>query len=287
MRLPFILVAQIIFHVVSFEQEHTTSIILNNQPIVLGNSQEFHSKILAENRKVNIYLPPGYSEKDTLKYPVIYLLDGGIDEDFIHTVGLVQFDNFSWVNRLPESIVVGIVNVDRRRDFTYPTSIKKDIESYPTTGHSETFISFIEQELQPFINSQFKTSSSKTIIGQSLGGLLACEILLHKPNLFDHYIIISPSLWWDDGSLLRQSMKLPSNIYKEISIYIVVGKEGLTPGDAPHIMEADANLFAEKIKQLKNPLLHTQFDYLSAEDHATIGHQAIYNAFRWMYAKGK
>ena len=235
MRLLFLIVFQITFHLLSFEQEQTMPAVLNNQPILLGNSQEFYSKILAENRKVNIYLPPGYSKKDNVKYPVIYLLDGGIDEDFIHTVGLVQFDNFSWVNRLPESIVVGIVNVDRKRDFTYPTSIKKDLESYPTTGHSESFISFIEQELQPFINRQFKTSTSKTLIGQSLGGLLACEILLHKPNLFDHYIIISPSLWWDDGSLLRESLKLPSEPNQKISIYIGVGKEGLTPGDSPHI----------------------------------------------------
>ena len=143
---------------------------------------------------MNIYLPEGYKQGDTTKYPVIYLLDGSADEDFIHIVGLVQFYSFEWINQVPKSIVVGIATVDRRRDFTFPTTIEEDKKVYPTTGHSEKFIAFIEKELPPFIESKNKTNSSKTIIGQSLGGLLATEIFLKKPTLFNKYIIISPSL---------------------------------------------------------------------------------------------
>src|SRR3954465_589314 len=94
----------------------------NGKPLVIGSIIELQSKVLAEKRTINIYLPAGYDAADTVKYPVIYLLDGSLDEDFLHIVGLVQFLNFPWVNILPKSIVVGIANVDRKRDLTFPTT---------------------------------------------------------------------------------------------------------------------------------------------------------------------
>jgi hypothetical protein len=257
---------------------------LAQKPIVIGVTEEIQSTVLNEKRSVNIYLPEGYNEKDTTKYAVIYLLDGGTDEDFIHISGLVQFNSFPWINRVPPSIVVGIVNTDRKRDFTYPTTIEADQKKFPTAGHSDKFISFLEKELQPFIEKKYKTNSSRTIIGESLGGLLATEILLKKPTLFTKYIIVSPSLWWDNGSLLKQSSELLlENFPQATSVYIGVGKEGLTPGDTPHVMEVDANLLAEKIKSTKSKNVKTYFNYLPEEDHATIMHQAVFNAFRLLY----
>jgi uncharacterized protein len=256
----------------------------NSKPFVLGVIDEIQSKELAEKRVLNIYLPEGYNQNDTTKYPVIYLLDGSADEDFIHIVGLVQFNSFEWINQVPKSIVVGIATVDRRRDFTFPTTIEEDKKTYPTTGHSDKFISFIEKELQPYIENKYKTNTSKTIIGQSLGGLLATEILLKKPTLFNKYIIISPSLWWDNGSLLNQnSIILEDSFNQQTDIYIGVGKEGLTPTVIPRVMEVDANLLTEKIKASKSKNLKVYFDYLPQEDHATIMHQAVSNSFKLIY----
>ena len=150
------------------------------KPFVLGVIDEIQSRELSEKRILNIYLPEGYNKNDTIKYPVVYLLDGSADEDFIHIVGLYQFNSFSWINRVPKSIIVGIATVDRRRDFTYPTTVEAATKRYPTSGHSNQFINFIQKELQPYIEKNYKTTSSKTIIGQSLGGLLATEILLKK-----------------------------------------------------------------------------------------------------------
>ena len=255
-----------------------------SKPFVLGVIEEIQSVQLSEKRILNIYLPEGYQQNDTIKYPVIYLLDGSADEDFIHVVGIVQFNNFSWINRVPKSIVVGIATVDRRRDFTYPTTIEADKKRFPTTGGSANFIAFIEKELQPFIQKKYKANDSKTIIGQSLGGLLATEILLKKPTLFNKYIIISPSLWWDNGSLLNQSSEiLNESFMNKTDIYIGVGKEGLGPGEIPRVMEVDANLLAEKIKNTKSKNVNVHFDYLPQEDHATIMHQAVFNAFRALY----
>lgn len=253
----------------------------NSKPFVLGVIDEIRSNELKEIRPLNIYFPDGYNQEDTIKYPVIYLLDGSADEDFIHIVGLVQFNSFEWIKQVPKSIVVGIATVDRRRDYTFPTTIKEDKDAYPTTGHSDKFIAFIEKELQPYIQLKYKVNGSKMIIGQSLGGLLATEILIKKPALFDKYIIISPSLWWDNGSLLDHAVSR----FEDTDVYIGVGKEGLTPTVAPRVMEVDANILAAKIKNLKRKNVNVYFDYLPHENHATIMHQAVYNAFRLLYSK--
>ncbi|MCA1624881.1 MAG: alpha/beta hydrolase [Acidobacteria bacterium] len=286
MRIIITVLTLLFFTVLAFAQKNDQKLADNSKPFVLGVIDEIQSAKLGEKRILNIYLPEGYNKNDTVKYPVIYLLDGSADEDFIHVVGLVQFNNFPWINRVPKSIVVGIATVDRRRDFTYPTTIEADRKRYSTAGKSENFIGFIEQELQPFIEKKYKTTSSKTIIGQSLGGLLATEILLKKPTLFNKYIIISPSLWWDDASLLKQSSEILQNSFKqETDVYIGVGKEGLTPGDTPRVMEVDANLLTEKIKATKSKNVKVFFDYLPQEDHATVSHQAVFNAFRLLYPK--
>lgn len=255
------------------------------KPFVLGVIDRLYSKELGEERILNIYLPEGYNHSDTVKYPVTYLLDGSADEDFIHVVGLYQFNSFEWINRVPKSIIVGIATVDRRRDFTFPTTIEKDKKKYPTTGHSHKFMAFIEKELQPYIEKKYKCNPSRTIIGQSLGGLLATEILLKKPALFNQYIIVSPSLWWDNGSLLNSpsSMLLPTYSIPT-AVYIAVGKEGLTPTAVPRVMEVDANLLAEKVKATKSKSVKVYFDYLPEENHATIMHQALYNALKILHS---
>jgi predicted alpha/beta superfamily hydrolase len=244
------------------------------KPFILGEIQEISSKNLGEERTLNIYLPEGYTVCDTCKYPVIYLLDGSADEDFIHVAGMVQFCNFSWINMLPPSIVVGIANVDRKRDFTFPTTIEKDKKDFPTTGGSANFIAFLEGELQPFIENKYRTVEDKTIIGQSLGGLLATEILFKKPALFNHYIIISPSLWWDAESLLEQ---FPKSFPKNAKVHVSVGNEG-------RVMERDAK---KLYKKLKAAGVESGYNCLGKEDHASIMHLALFEAFKWVGGKSK
>ena len=191
MRSITVIFILIYFTISAFGQTSRLNEKDHSKPFVLGIIDEIQSTVLSEKRILNIYLPEGYSKNDTIKYPVVYLLDGSADEDFIHIAGLFQFNNFSWIDRVPKSIVVGIANVDRKRDFTYATNIKVGLKNYETAGHSDKFIAFLENELQPFIEKKYKTNTSKTIIGQSLGGLLATEILLKKSTLFNKYIIIS------------------------------------------------------------------------------------------------
>jgi len=284
MKRLFLISLVISFTALASAQTNKASQPTKSKPFVLGEIQELPSKQLNEKRVLNIYLPEGYSQNDTTRYPVIYLLDGSADEDFIHIAGLVQFNSFEWINQVPKSIVVGIANTDRKRDFTFPTNIEEHLKTWPTTGHSDAFMAFIETELQPFIDKTYKTTNARTLIGQSLGGLLATEILLKKPTLFNTYIIVSPSLWWNNGTLLNQdSPILKDSFTRPTAVYIGVGKEGLTPTPTPRVMEVDANLLAEKIKGSKSKTVRVHFDYLPLENHASIMHQAVSNAFRLLY----
>lgn len=255
----------------------------STSPITIGQRHVWRSDELGEDRVLNVYLPPAYTASDTTHYDVIYVLDGSLDEDFLHIVGLVQYFRFPWINGVPPSIVVGIANVDRERDFTFPSQMNNDRKRLPTSGGSARFMAFLEKEVQPFIAKQYRLSGRRTIIGQSLAGLMATEILYKKPYLFDTYIIVSPSLWWDGGSLLRYpATVLQAGFQQSTRIYVGVGKEGLATTDPPHVMEVDANVLADALKNSQNPHLKVYFDYLPEENHATVTHQAVNNAFRWL-----
>ncbi|MGV3631903.1 MAG: alpha/beta hydrolase [Bacteroidota bacterium] len=248
-------------------------ILAQEKSFILGEIRELQSQTLNEKRILNIYLPEGYKQNDTLSYPVIYLLDGSADEDFIHVAGLVQFDNFPWVNLLPQSIVVGIANVDRKRDFTFPTTVIKDKQATPTSGSSEKFIQFLEKELQPFIEKNYKTNDNNMLVGQSLGGLVATEILFKKPEMFNQYVIISPSLWWDNESLLNVKPAFEGrSTNSSVPVFVGVGKEGdmmVKPAKALH-------------KLLKKNQFKVAYGYFGDHDHATIYHEALYEAFEFM-----
>lgn len=115
-------------------------------------------------------------QDSAITYPLIYLLDGSANEDFVHVAGVVQF--LTMIGAIPASIIAGIANVDRKRDFTFATTVSHDKMYYPATGKAAKFMAFIEKELQPFIQKKYKTNTVTTIIGQSLGGLFATEVLL-------------------------------------------------------------------------------------------------------------
>lgn len=245
----------------------------NVKPLAIGEIRTLNSKILNEERILNIYLPQNFDE--TKSYPIIYLLDGSMNEDFIHVTGLVQF--FNQMYSMPETIVVGIANIDRKRDFTFHTDLKDLQKDYPTTGHSDKFIDFLEKELKPYIESQFKTTDSY-LFGQSLGGLLATEILLKKPEMFDNYFIISPSLWWDDESLLKQATLLLSKIPDTKKfIYISVGK------GEHKVMVKDAQDLFDVLKKANKKNWTVEYKMMDLDNHATILHRSLYEGLVKMF----
>jgi len=261
----------------SFSGISQESKLISTEPFCIGEIRNFYSEILHENRALNIYLPPSYHISQELSYPVIYLLDGSADEDFIHIAGLVHFGAFPWVKMLPECIVVGIANTDRMRDYTFPTTIQADQIEYPSSGQSERFIECIENEIQPIIEENYRTKGIKTLIGQSIGGLLASEILIKKPYLFSHYIIVSPSLWWDNGSLLMHNpVSGRVAIDERIEVYICAGNEHET-------IVKDSKLLVDRISVTHAPFIQSTYYFFEDQDHGSILHLAVYMALESMF----
>lgn len=178
--------------------------------VVIGTIDSIQSTVLAETRKVWVYVPAKRQAETGQRYPVVYLLDG--DAHFYSVVGMIQ--QLSQVNGntlCPEMIVVGIPNTDRTRDLT-PTHIDADppfMDSAfsKTSGGGERFVSFLEKELIPHIDSTYPTQPYKLLIGHSFGGLTVMNIVANHTELFNAYISIDPSMWWDKMKFLNSTKK--------------------------------------------------------------------------------
>ncbi len=247
-------------------------------PFVFGEVHTIRSVILHQDRILNVHLPGGYNDS-TASYPVVYVLDGSADEDFPHIAGLMQFMNM--YDLFPKSIVVGIANVGRSRyhDFTSPTMGDSDLVWVPTGGGSAAFIDYIASEVQPFISKQYRTSARCTIIGQSLGGLLATEILFTRPELFDDYILVSPSLWWNKGDLAARAdawVKAHATLPKRV--YIAVA-----PDDA--MMQKEVDQLVHALNTNAQVPFRSLYRTFAEESHATILHRAVYNALELLGAR--
>lgn len=165
------------------------------------------SKRLGETRTINVWTPPGYKE-GTERLPVMYMPDGGVGEDFPHIANTLSALIQS--NRIPPMILVGIENTQRRRDLTGPTEVEKDKKIAPVVGGSANFRAFIREELFEEISRRYRITDERGIIGESLAGLFIVETLLAAPDMFDYYIAMDPSLWWNDHYLVRHAKELLS-----------------------------------------------------------------------------
>lgn len=256
------------------------------QKITIGESITLESTILNETRTINIYLPPYYQPNDTVKYPVVFILDGGVEEDFIHLAGIFRVNSQPWINRFPEAIVVGIENVNRRRDFTFAVpnldfldKVGYSKEFFPQYGGAEPYAAFLESELMPYIDQHYNTKEERTVVGESLAGLMSSYLLIKHPHLFTNYIIVSPSFWWGEEKLLDDTtVCLLNKIKHPVNVYVGVPSK-----------EEDAMMFevAERFYSYlqKNPVIHSTFDYMPDEVHATVLHQATHNALKKQFYK--
>ena len=185
---------------------------------VIGDKISFESKVLNERKTIVVIPPYNYKDRPDEKFPVVYVLDPG--NNLFATFGIVNYYS-EMLKIMPRMIIVGIVSNDRERDYL-PTPSKEQ----PTGGGADKFLRFINSELVTVIDSTYPANSERCIIGHSAGGLFAIYALENQPELFNSYICIDPSLWYDDKSCIR---KLPdflkSNKDIKKSIFISLSNE--------------------------------------------------------------
>jgi len=244
----------------------------SGQPIVIGKKFEIYSKILNETRSLLIATPEGYDE-ETDRYSVLYVLDG--DENFVQAVGIAR--SLAGSDRIPPMLVVGVGNTERTRDFTPRTEVENEIRFFPKNGGADTFLQFVSQELIPYVNEHYRTRPYKVLVGHSIGGLFAIYTLTSNPKLFSAYIVIDPTLSWNNqaavtklGTVFKDMQELSSDLY------LTATDEG---GPA---LSADYNLCG--ILNRKTPRdFRWTFKQMPGETHNSISHQSIYSGLDYIF----
>jgi len=242
----------------------------DTKPLVIGDTFIVASKILNEKRRINVYVPPGYADP----LPVLYMPDGGMAEDFLHVAGLVQVSVGNGTMR--PMVLVGIENTERRRDLTGPTENENDKKIAQRVGGSEAFRRFIRDELMPQVKSRYRTTNETAIVGESLAGLFVVETFFVEPELFDTYIALDPSLWWNDQKLLNgaaERLRARPNLKK--TIYFASSNE---PGIGKTAQRL-ADILSKNASSLR-----WHYEKMPEETHSTIYHPAALKAFRKVLA---
>ena len=177
---------------------------LPSDPIPQHDTFKIQSTSLGETRVVCVWIPPEYSDTQN-SYPVLYMPDGGIKEDFPHIANTLA--ELIAAGSVPPMILVGIENTDRRRDLTGPSDVASDAKIAPLSDGSSVFRQFIGDELVPAINQRYRTTDRRALIGESAAGLFVVETMLLKPEMFDSYIAMDPALHWNDRYLVRTAVE--------------------------------------------------------------------------------
>ena len=222
------------------------------------------SKVLGEERRINIYVPPDYDDSIDARYPILYMPDGGTREDFPHLTHTV--DTAIRAGHIRPIVVVGIENTQRRRDLTGPTEVAEDKKVAPVVGGSATFRRFIRDELVPEIQGQIRGDGTTAIIGESLAGLFVVETFFLAPDMFDIYIAIDPSLQWNGSELGHKAVeRLKSGSWRGRRLYLSSAGTTSDDGNSEHVA-----LLVAALKKHPPEALRLTYEPRPDEEHATI-----------------
>lgn len=234
------------------------------------------SEVLGEERIILVQTPASYANGKQ-RYPVLYMTDGATH--LAHTVATIEF--LARAGRMPELIIVAIANTDRTRDLT-PTNAAMTREDgsplkLPTSGGADKFLKFIETELIPSIESDYRVEPYRVFAGHSFGGLFALHALLTRPEIFNAYIAVSPTMHWDNHLLSRKA----ETFFKERkelqrALYLTLGNEG-----------GEAKVGFERFKAIVTKNTPKGFSFGSAlmedEDHGSVVMPSHYAGLRKVF----
>lgn len=235
----------------------------------IGRLDSLNSGILKEKRLIEVFVPQDYKPGSADKYDVLYVLDGGN-----WNTGLVtKVQNFlEDEGYMPSTIVVSILGIDRNKDLS-PTHIA----NWKTSGGADKFLSFIKDELIPYINKKYPSNGDNTLWGHSLGGLFVVNTLLNEPKTFKSYIAVDPSLWWDNCYIPRIApARLAALAGLNITLFMS-GREG-KDGQSMKIDTMDMVL-----KKAAPKGLIWKTNIYPDETHSSVRLKSIYDGLKFSY----
>ena len=280
-HITFTFILSFLYFVILFALPGITASQVETEEIVIGEKVKIHSDVLEEDRTLLIRLPQDY-EKSKQKYPVLYLLDA--EFFFQQASAAVQFlseNDYIRNQPIPQMIIVGIVNVDRNRDYT-PTYAPEQPGNlrFPTSGKADTFLEFLDTELFPFVESNYQTQPYRILSGWSLGGLLTVYTYLEHSHLFSAYLAMSPSLWWDNDLFVgRTDSYLTQGKLSDKPFVVTVGS--LEGGDIGRtVRDGFISLMKKKLDE-KKPFTSVE---IPDEGHSYVPYKAFYEGLSSLYS---
>ena len=242
--------------------------------VPLAKLETLHSNIVGEDYTLHVTLPFGH-DPNGKKYPVLYYLDAWSTSATINEMTL----GFMWFKKIDPVIFVGIsydtdpfsVGKLRKRDYQPP------INELDKKNGGDKFLQFIKTELAPYIEKNYAANpNDRGLMGGSLGGLFCTYAMKEEPDLFDKFIVTSPSLWYSDEYLLKDEELLKNiNNASKKEVFISVGSLE-NPG-----MISYANQLYDLVKTNKNIQSHKVI--FDQEDHGSVGLPASSRGIRYLY----
>ena len=258
----------------------------NGTPYSIGKTYKIYSNILKEDRSYILELPSSY-ETSKKNYPILVLLDGEVS--YHSHSGILN--HMTEGRQIPEMIIIAITNVDRVRDYTptkYLTNLNGSsaIDNHKTSGGSIQFLEFIEQELVPEIEQNYRTNAFKTLVGISHGGLLVGSAFLSKETSFNGFVSMDPSFWWDNQYLIKQLERTSLDQIKSKRIYLSTADKFENFDRIPQVFKANINsheLFNTVLKNKGFSPSKVELEYFKEENHWTVALMSLYHGMQFIY----
>ena len=254
------------------------------QTICIGNRYTLYSHSLQEEREYWVHVPESYGKDDTQHFPVIYLLDG---DSFFHTlVGIHKTLSKGKGRFYPPCIIVGVLNTDRTRDLTPTASAAgRDGKIHPDAqvqgGGSAIFTRFLTRELRSVINQTYRTNGKNILIGHSYAGLFTINTFLYHNDLFDIYLALDPSLWWDQGKLVKAAESLvQEKDFSGKSLYIGLATRPRPDRRTIHLSQSE-ELVSNILPQAHN--LRFFYKAFPEETHGTIAIPGLFDGLKRLF----
>ncbi|MFT6867515.1 MAG: putative alpha/beta superfamily hydrolase [Cyclobacteriaceae bacterium] len=244
----------------------------DTEQIEIGTKNIIHSNILNEDREYWVSLPESYSNEESYykNYPILIVLDG--NAYFRPITGMVNYmsSGYNGNTRIPEMIVVGIHNVNRRRDFTPDKTITNREND---SGGGDSFLSFLEDELIPELDQKYRTDPYRILFGHSLGGLLATHAYMKEKTLFNSFIAVDPSMGTWDAETMDKKLDAVTDQSFERFIYIATAN-----WDKRNIKNRDRHVrFYEALNSKCEDDFTAKLEYFKNENHGSVPIIAFHN----------
>jgi len=250
----------------------------NNKPtaIISGYSYHHHSTIFASNRRYMVSLPEDYYASNR-HYPSLFVIDG--DFQFQHTSALVT--NLARMGKIPPMIVIGVAN-QGSKDYVKTTTweikdAKKDMSDY---GGADKFSRYLQQELLPIIDHDFRTNNKKALAGYSLGGLFTIYEMMQNNTPFTAFLAMSPSAWFDDYALPQKLTDYVLQTTKPLPNFFISVANEEEMGVDKTVKALEKSIQSTKNDWVKN--WQWQFKQYPNESHFSTAMPALYDGLTFL-----